>query len=115
MTMKNAIVSIDGSEGEGGGQMLRSSLSLSMITGMPFRMTNIRAGRQKPGLLRQHLTAVKAAAEISSARAIGAHMGSQEIIFTPGKPKGGDYHFAIGTAGSTTLVAQTILPALMLA
>ena len=113
--MKHAIVYIDGSEGEGGGQMLRSSLSLSMVTGIPFKMSHIRAGRKNPGLMRQHLTCVRAAAKVSGAKVTGAEMGSKELTFIPGKPKGGDYHFAIGTAGSTTLVAQTVLPALMLA
>ena len=113
--MQSAIVTIDGSKGEGGGQMLRSSLSLSMVTGKAFKITNIRAGRKKPGLLRQHLTCVKAAAEICNAKVIGGELGSQELFFIPKKPKGGDYYFAIGTAGSTSLVAQTVIPALMLA
>lgn len=106
---------IDGSFGEGGGQILRSSLSLSMITGLAFEMKNIRAGRQKPGLMRQHLTCVKAAAEICNAHVIGAEVSSQNLLFSPGEIKGGDYHFAIGTAGSTMLVLQTILPALLMA
>ncbi|MEN8682040.1 MAG: RNA 3'-terminal phosphate cyclase [Akkermansiaceae bacterium] len=96
----------------GGGQILRSSLTLSMITGQPFRLTKIRGGRSKPGLARQHLTCVKAAAEISNGSVDGAELGSTEIIFNPGKVTGGNYHFAIGTAGSTTLLAQTVLPAL---
>lgn len=97
----------------GGGQLLRSSLSLSLITGQPFRMVNIRAKRQKPGLMRQHLTCVKAAAEICDAAVDGAELGSVELVFHPGKITGGDYAFAIGTAGSTTLVLQTLLPALL--
>ncbi|MFT6179197.1 MAG: RNA 3'-terminal phosphate cyclase (ATP) [Akkermansiaceae bacterium] len=96
----------------GGGQILRSSLTLSMLTGQPFRLTQIRGARPKPGLARQHLTCVKAAAEVCEAAVDGAEMGSTEIIFHPGKIKSGDYHFAIGTAGSTTLLAQTLLPAL---
>lgn len=96
----------------GGGQILRSSLTLSMLTGQPFRLTQIRGARPKPGLARQHLTCVKAAAEVCDAAVNGAEMGSTEIIFHPGKIKSGDYHFAIGTAGSTTLLAQTLLPAL---
>lgn len=112
MTDKHII--IDGSKGEGGGQVLRSSLSLSMITGRPFTLTNIRAGRKKPGLMRQHLTCVKAAAEISDADINDVTIGSEELSFVPSKVKAGDYHFAIGTAGSTTLVAQTLIPALML-
>jgi RNA 3'-terminal phosphate cyclase (ATP) len=106
---------IDGSRGEGGGQILRTSLALSMVTGTPIRIVNIRARRAKPGLMRQHLTAVQAAARISNARVEGAAVGSREIAFTPSAVKPGDYHFAIGTAGSTTLILQTILPALILA
>jgi RNA 3'-terminal phosphate cyclase (ATP) len=106
---------IDGSRGEGGGQVLRTSLTLSMITGTPVRITNIRARRARPGLMRQHLTAVQAAARISNARVEGAAVGSKEIVFRPGKVTPGDHHFAIGTAGSTTLILQTVLPALLLA
>ena len=112
--MKEAVI-IDGSFGEGGGQVLRSSLSLSMITGRPFKIKNIRAGRNKPGLMRQHLTCVKAAAEVCGAKVTGATIGSQEVTFIPQEIKGGEYHFAIGTAGSTMLLAQTLLPALMMA
>src|SRR3954471_21081142 len=106
---------IDGSRGEGGGQVLRTSLALSMITGTPVRITNIRARRAKPGLMRQHLTAVQAAAGISNARFEGAAVGSKEIFFTPSAVTPGDHRFAIGTAGSTTLILQTVLPALILA
>ncbi len=97
----------------GGGQLLRSSLSLSLVTGQPFRMVNIRGKRPKPGLMRQHLTCVKAAAEISDAAVDGAELGSTELVFRPGKIKGGDYSFAIGSGGGTTLVLQTLLPALL--
>ena len=100
---------------EGGGQVLRSALSLSMVTGQAFRMTNIRGGRRKPGLMRQHLTCTKASAEISRARTVGAELGSTELEFVPGAVQAGEYNFAIGSAGSTTLVFQTLLPALMLA
>lgn len=106
---------LDGSHGEGGGQILRTALSLSMITGTPFRIERIRAGRKKPGLLRQHLTAVKAATEICGAEVSDAEPGSQTLHFKPGKIRGGDYRFAIGTAGSCTLVLQTLLPALWFA
>lgn len=109
------MIRIDGSTGEGGGQMLRSALSLSLVTGKAFRMENIRAKREKPGLLRQHLTAVLAACEIASALVEGATLGSKTLTFTPGSVRSGNYHFAIGTAGSGTLVFQTILPALMTA
>lgn len=97
----------------GGGQLLRSSLSLAMITGLPFRMTNIRGKRPKPGLMRQHLTCVKAAAEVCDACVDGAELGSVELVFRPGKVMGGNYSFAIGSGGSTTLVLQTLLPALL--
>ena len=109
------MITIDGSFGEGGGQILRTSLALSLVTGKPFRIDGIRAGRKNPGLLRQHLTAVNAAAEISSAEASGAVMGSKELTFVPGAVKPGNYAFAVGTAGSATLVLQTVLPALLIA
>ena len=111
--MKKEIV-IDGSAGEGGGQILRTSLSLSMITGTPVRLNKIRAGRKKPGLMRQHLTCVRAAKEVSGAEVAGDEIGSQEILFRPGRIEAGSYHFPIGSAGATVLVAQTVLPALML-
>ncbi|WP_199031506.1 RNA 3'-terminal phosphate cyclase [Ralstonia sp. ASV6] len=108
-------IELDGAQGEGGGQILRTALTLSMLTGTPFQIENIRAKRSKPGLLRQHLTAVQAAVEISGATVEGAEAGSQTLRFTPGAIRGGDYRFAIGTAGSCTLVLQTILPALWFA
>ncbi len=108
---------IDGSQGEGGGQILRTSLALSLVKSQPIRIVDIRVGRKKPGLLRQHLTAVDAAAEIGRAEITGAAIGSQELTFVPapGKPASGDYHFSVGTAGSATLVLQTVLPALLTA
>jgi RNA 3'-terminal phosphate cyclase (ATP) len=106
---------IDGSQGEGGGQILRTSLALSMITGTPVRIDKIRARRARPGLMRQHLTSVLAAARVSGAHVQGAEVGSREITFTPSGIQAGVYHFAIGTAGSTTLILQTVLPALLLA
>lgn len=109
------MIEIEGSEGEGGGQILRSSLSLSICTQQPFRITNIRANREKPGLMRQHLTAVKAAAEICGGSVEGAEVGSREVTFRPGAVKPGAYSFAIGTAGSCTLVLQTVLPPLLTA
>jgi RNA 3'-terminal phosphate cyclase (ATP) len=112
---EKAAVTIDGSFGEGGGQMLRTSLALSMVTGKPFSMENIRVKREKPGLMRQHLTSVKAAQEVCGAKVEGAELGSLALKFSPGPVKAGNYHFPIGTAGSTTLVFQTVLPALMLA
>ncbi len=113
--MSEKIITIDGSQGEGGGQILRTSLGLSLVTGMPFRIERIRAGREKPGLLRQHLTAVNAARQVGQARVEGAALGSKELEFRPGKVASGDYSFQVGTAGSTTLVLQTILPALVTA
>jgi len=109
------MIIIDGSFGEGGGQILRTSLSLSMITGKPFHIRNIRANRKKPGLMRQHLTSVNAAAEISNADVKGDALGSCELYFAPKQVIAGKYHFSIGTAGSCTLVLQTVLPALLTA
>ena len=105
------IISIDGSQG--GGQILRSSLTLSLITGQPFHITKIRGQRPKPGLKRQHLTCVQAALEVGRGSTDGAELNSQELVFHPGRVRGGDYHIRISTAGSTTLVLQTILLALL--
>jgi len=109
------MITIDGSYGEGGGQILRTSLALSLVTGKPFSISNIRAGRKKPGLMRQHLTAVNAAAEIGLAALEGNRIGSQAFTFEPETIKPGNFHFTIGSAGSCTLVFQTILPALLIA
>ena len=106
---------IDGAQGEGGGQILRTALALSLVTGMPFRLERIRAGRERPGLLRQHLTAVTAATEVGGAETEGAALGSTALLFRPGKVRAGAYRFAVGTAGSTGLVLQTVLPPLLLA
>lgn len=107
------MLTIDGSQGEGGGQILRSSVALAAVTGTPMRITNIRAGRKKSGLKRQHATAVNAAARICGAEITGATPGSSELTFLPGKITPGDYRFSMGTAGSTTLVLQTVLPILL--
>jgi RNA 3'-terminal phosphate cyclase (ATP) len=109
------MLTIDGSFGEGGGQIIRTSLALSLVTGKPFRAERVRARREKPGLRQQHLTAVNAAAEIGHAKVEGAAVGSREFIFIPGLVTPGEYVFSIGTAGSSTLVLQTILPPLMVA
>jgi RNA 3'-terminal phosphate cyclase (ATP) len=109
------MITIDGSEGEGGGQILRTSLALALVTGQPFRMEHIRAKRQKPGLLRQHLTGVEAAKTVGCAEVLGATMNSQVLEFRPGRVTPGNYRFAVGTAGSATLVLQTVLPALLTA
>jgi len=106
-------VEIDGSQGEGGGQVLRTSLTLSAVTGQPVRIEKIRAGREKPGLKRQHLTCIKAVAAICGAKTSAVEVGSRELEFVPGAIKGGDYRFDIGTAGSVTLVAQTVIPVLL--
>ncbi|MBC8507849.1 MAG: RNA 3'-terminal phosphate cyclase [Anaerolineales bacterium] len=103
------MIEIDGSIGEGGGQVLRSSLTLSVMTGQPLHISNIRAKRKKPGLRAQHLQAVRAASAICGASVSEAQIGSAELIFDPGEIIGGKYHFDIGTAGSTSLVLQTIL------
>jgi len=109
------MIELDGALGEGGGQILRTSLTLAAITGQPFRIRRIRANRSKPGLMRQHLVAVQAASQICGAQVSGAAVGSQDLEFIPGRLQGGDYRFAIGTAGSCTLVLQTVLPALLMA
>ncbi|MDM3871709.1 RNA 3'-terminal phosphate cyclase [Porticoccus sp. W117] len=109
------MITIDGSQGEGGGQIFRTSLTLAMCLGKSVCIENIRAGRNKPGLLRQHLTCLRAAQGICNAQVSGDAMGSSRVTFEPGKVKSGSYHFAIGSAGSTTLVFQTVLLPLLLA
>ncbi|MBA3684620.1 MAG: RNA 3'-terminal phosphate cyclase [Planctomycetes bacterium] len=107
------MLTIDGSFGEGGGQILRTSLALSAITGTPVRIEQIRAKRPKPGLQRQHLVAVQAAARVCNGQLEGAALGSREITLHPQQPVAGDYRFAIGSAGSASLVLQTVLPVLL--
>jgi RNA 3'-phosphate cyclase len=109
------MIHIDGSLGEGGGQVLRTSLTLSMVTGQDMRIENIRARRSHPGLRPQHLAAVEASKTISKAQVEGAFIGSQELIFRPGPIRTGRYKFDIRTAGSTSLVLQTIFIPLSLA
>ena len=111
----DVMIAIDGSEGEGGGQILRTSLALSLVSRQPFRVERIRARRQKSGLLRQHLTAVEAAKTVGCAEVSGAALNSQVLEFRPGTVTPGNYRFAVGTAGSATLVLQTVLPALLTA
>lgn len=108
-------IELDGSQGEGGGQILRTGLALAMVTGRPLRIERIRAKRPKPGLMRQHLACVHAAAEVSGAQVEGAALGAQTLAFTPGPVRAGNYRFAIASAGSCLLVLQTVLPALLLA
>ncbi|MFN3302072.1 MAG: RNA 3'-terminal phosphate cyclase, partial [Patescibacteria group bacterium] len=100
---KERILRIDGSFGEGGGQILRTSLSLSILTGQPIEIFNIRAKRKNPGLQAQHLAAVKAGEKISQAKVSGAKINSKVLKFEPRKIKFGKFEFDIGTAGSTTL------------
>lgn len=109
------MIHIDGSYGEGGGQILRSALALSIITGRPFVIDNIRAGRKKPGLRPQHRACVKAAAAISGAEVKGAEIGSLRLQFSPGSPRSGTFRFEVGTAGATGLVLQTVYLPLSLA
>jgi len=118
------MIELDGSLGEGGGQILRTALALSLITGQPFRLTNIRARRPKPGLMRQHLTCVQAAVAVGGGadvtRAVNADgqavkVGETTLVFTPGKVVAGDFTFAVGSAGSCMLVLQTVMWPLLLA
>jgi RNA 3'-terminal phosphate cyclase (ATP) len=107
---------VDGSRGEGGGQLVRSSLAISLLTGKSLTIENIRAGRRRPGLMRQHLAAVRAAAQISRGAVEGADVGSRRLVFRPDRSvAAGQYTFRVGTAGSASLVLQTILPALLTA
>ena len=105
----NHLIKIDGSYGEGGGQILRTGLALSVLTGRALEIYNIRAKRKKPGLRAQHLVCVQAAQKISGAKVSGAEISSQLLRFEPQKVRPGQYQFNIGTAGSTSLVLQTIL------
>lgn len=109
------VVTINGAQGEGGGQIVRSSLALALVTGKSVTIENIRAGREKPGLMRQHLTAVQAAAALCGGVVKGAEIGSQSLMLEPGPLRAGKYQFSVGTAGSATLVLQTVLPALLIA
>lgn len=106
--MSDAILELDGSFGEGGGQILRTSLSLSLLTGRAFHLRNVRAGRSKPGLQPQHLMSVRAAAAIGQAGLRGASLGSSDLVFEPGQVRGGKYRFDVGTAGATGLVLHTL-------
>src|SRR5438128_10468733 len=106
---------IDGSLGEGGGQILRTSLALSLVTQTPFHLKNVRAKRSKPGLQPQHLMSVRAAAQIGQAQVRGATRGSTDLVFEPGAVVAGKYHFDIGTAGAIGLVLHTVYLPLALA
>ncbi|NYZ78190.1 RNA 3'-terminal phosphate cyclase [Candidatus Micrarchaeota archaeon] len=109
------MIEIDGSHGSGGGQVLRSSLALSALTQKPFTLENIRAGRKNPGLAAQHLTCVRATAELTNARMQGAELGSTKLIFEPRGFAAEAHEFDCGTAGSVTLILQSLLPALAFA
>lgn len=107
------MIEIDGSYGEGGGQILRMSVALSAVAGKDVKIVNIRAGRKKPGLAAQHLTAIRSVGEICDAQVEGLDIGSQTVEFHPGELRGGKFRFDIGTAGSITLVFQAcFIPAL---
>ncbi|NLZ63772.1 MAG: RNA 3'-terminal phosphate cyclase [Lentisphaerae bacterium] len=109
------MITIDGSFGEGGGQILRTSLSLAAVTGKPVQLENIRANREKPGLMRQHLACAKSVAEICRGELEGAELNSRALTLKPGRIHGGDYRFVIGSAGNTLLLAQAVLPVLLFA
>ena len=109
------MITLDGSQGEGGGQILRTALALSLCTGRGFAIKDVRGKRAKPGLLRQHLTAVHAAEQVGKATLSGDEIGSRELIFQPQTVRPGTYTFSVGTAGSAVLVLQTVLPALLTA
>jgi RNA 3'-terminal phosphate cyclase (ATP) len=109
------MMEIDGSFGEGGGQIVRTAAALSAVTGTPVSIRNIRKGRPKPGLAPQHVQALLALARLCSAQTEGVEPGSSQIAFHPGRVKGGSYRAEIGTAGSVTLLMQCLLPAMLTA
>ncbi|MBN1563972.1 MAG: RNA 3'-phosphate cyclase [Anaerolineae bacterium] len=110
------MITLDGSHGEGGGQIVRTAITLSCITGTAVAITNIRAGRKTDGLRPQHVTAIRAAAAISHAEVRGVEVGSKSILFEPDEHvRAGKYEWSVGTAGATTLVLQTVLLPLALA
>jgi RNA 3'-terminal phosphate cyclase (ATP) len=108
--LEDGLRRVDGSYGEGGGQLLRTAVALSALTGIPVHLHSVRAGRDPPGLAPQHLAAVRAVAELCCARCEGLALRSTEITFRPGALRGGDFRFDVGTAGSVVLVLQALLP-----
>src|SRR5687768_1501180 len=107
------MITLDGSTGDGGGQMLRAALSLSMATGQAFRMTDVRARREKPGLLRQHLATVRAASAVCGATLQDDSLGSKTLTFTPGAVRPGEYRFALAAGASVLPLIQTLIPPLL--
>jgi RNA 3'-terminal phosphate cyclase (GTP) len=103
------MITIDGSTGEGGGQILRTSVAMSAVTGKEFRIENVRANREKPGIRPQHLNAIESVARLCDAETRGLSVGSLELEFFPGRIKGGRFSLNIGTAGSITLVLQALM------
>lgn len=113
--MEDMLVRIDGSFGEGGGQILRTAVALSCVTGIPVEITNIRANRPNPGLAMQHLAGIKTAGLLSNAKVEGLRKGSTKILFKPGKVRGGEFKVDVGTAGSISLILQVLIPTAMVA
>jgi len=109
------MIELDGSYGEGGGQLVRTAVALAAVTRKAIRILNVRGGREKPGLAPQHLAAVRAVAELCDARVEGLALRAEDFTFSPGTPRGGTFHFEIGTAGSVTLLLQAALPVLLVA
>src|SRR5207253_2065855 len=109
------MIEIDGSFGEGGGQVLRTAVALATVLSKEINVFNIRSGRAEPGIRPQHMTGVKAAAELCSANLQGLEVGATEFVFKPGKLRTGNFRFDVGTAGSVTLVLQTLMPILAFA
>lgn len=109
------MIELDGAQGEAGGQVLRSALALSICTQQAFRFTNIRIHREMPGLLRQHVAAIQAAAEVANAEIQGAQLGSRDVVFRPRRCHAGEYAFKLESSAACSLLLQTILPALLLA
>jgi len=108
-------VEVDGSFGEGGGQILRTAVCFSIALGVPIHVAKIRAGRRIPGLRPQHSATIKILGEICSARVEGAEVGSTDLRFSPGEVRGRSGSFNLGTAASIPLVLQAVIPAVSLA